>query len=250
MNVEPEFERCLAFIHCQLHPASAVVKAGEPVGKQWRAVTISRQTGSGGHTVAEALAGYLQAHEPGNGNHSWTIFDRNLIERVLEEHQLPQYLVRFMPEDRISEIDDFFDELFGLHPPSPNLVEKTAETILGLAKLGNVILIGRGANVVTRRLDYVFHVRLIGSLDKRAECIQKNQGLGRKAALEMIHREDLGRRRYLRKYYGQDIDDPALYHLTINTDLVSHQRAAAMIAHAMLSSGKSFSPATENLRAA
>jgi len=38
-----------------------------------------------------------------------------------------------------------------------------AETILHLAEQGNVILIGRGANLVTRELQHVFHVRLVGS---------------------------------------------------------------------------------------
>ena len=50
---------------------------------QRRAVTISRQTGSGGHVVAEQLAAYLQAHAP-NEACPWTVFDRNLVEKVLD----------------------------------------------------------------------------------------------------------------------------------------------------------------------
>ena len=80
------------------------------------------------------------------------------MEKVLEDHSLPNRLARFMPEDRISEISDTMDELFGLHPPSWTLVRQTADTILHLAELGNVIVIGRGAAVITRKLDYVFNV--------------------------------------------------------------------------------------------
>jgi cytidylate kinase len=249
MNAELGLERCLGFIHCQLHPANAVTPGSKTEEKRWRVVTISRQAGSGGHSVAGALVEYLRAGASRNENHPWMVFDRNLVGRVLEEHHLPQRLVRFMPEDRISETNDVLDELFRLHPASPALVEKTAETILGLAKLGNVILIGRGANVVTRGLDYAFHVRLVGSLDKRAEYIQKSRGLEKRAALEFIAREDLGRRRYLRKYYGKDIDDPLLYHMVINTDLTVHRLAAATIARVLLSNGKDLASANDNLRA-
>ena len=83
----------------------------------------------------------------------------------MEDHDLPERVARFMPEDRASEISDTMEELFGLHPPSWLLVRKVTETILHLAELGNVILIGRGAAVITANLDHVFHVRLIGSLE-------------------------------------------------------------------------------------
>ncbi|MGD1086396.1 MAG: cytidylate kinase-like family protein [Verrucomicrobiota bacterium] len=231
MNAEPRLEKCLTFINCQLRPGSARVTA--PVtAKQWRAVTISRQTGSGGHTVAEELAKCLQARGL-DDTRPWAVFDRNLVEKVLEDHHLPARMATFMPEDRVSEIGDVLEDLCGLHPPSWTLVEKTAETIRSLAELGNVILIGRGANLVTSTLDYVFHVRLVGSLEKRIEFLQKSRPGSKKAALEFIRQEDRGRGRYVSKYFGRDIDDPLLYHLVINTDLVSHQEAARIIVGAM-----------------
>ena len=237
MNTEPEFERCLSFIHCQLHPAKAVTPLPAPT-RRWRAVTISRQAGAGGHSVAEVLAGLLQARQIA-GSPPWTVFDRNLMERVLEDHHLPSRLAKFMLEDRVSEIGDAIEDLCGLHPPTEALVEKTAVTIRHLMELGNVIIVGRGANVIAGRLDYVFHVRLVGSMEKRAERIQSTQQLGKRAALEFIHREDVGRRRYLRKYYDRDIEDPLLYHLVINTDLISHEQAARMIADTLLSTRSS-----------
>ena len=52
--------------------------------------------------------------------------------------------------------------------------------------------------------------------------------LSRKDALARIEREDGGRRRYLKRYFGRDIDDPLDYHLVINTDWVALRRAAAI----------------------
>ncbi len=230
MNEQIDLQHCLSFINCQLQPAKRVVVRNG--GPQRRAVTISRQSGSGGHAVAMQLLELLNQDAPHSGP-KWTVFDRNLVEKVLQDHHLPNRLARFMPEDKISEISDTMDELFGLHPSSWTLVHQTTDTILRLAELGNVIIIGRGANVITRRLDYVLHVRLVGSLERRVAYLQEVAQLTFKEAFAMAQCEDLGRRRYLKKYFDKDIDDPLLYHLVINTDLVSFEEAARLIVHAM-----------------
>jgi hypothetical protein len=182
--------------------------------------------------VAEKLVELLQAKAPA-GACPWAVFDRNLVAKVLEDHHLPERLAKFMPEDRISGISDTMDELFGLHPPSWTLVRKMADTVLRLAELGNVILIGHGASLVTGKLEHVFHVRLIGSLERRVAHLQEYLHLSRKAALDFANREDRGRRRFLKKYFSKDIDDPLLYHMIINTDRVSYAEAARMIADAV-----------------
>src|ERR1041385_519053 len=205
MNAQSGLERCLSFINCQLR-SNGKDRNGTKAGSHITVVTISRQTGCGALGTAKQLAEYLQARSP-KDTPQWSVFDRELVNKVLEDHNLPQRLAKFMPENWVSEIGDTIDDLFGLHPPSWLLVRQTAETILHLAKLGNVILIGRGANVVTAKLKGVFHIRLVASLESRIEHIQDKDRLDRKAALDLISREDKGRRRYLRKYYGKDIDD-------------------------------------------
>ena len=233
MKTPVGLEHCLTFINCQLQPPAPGKASPARDGLQRRAVTISRQSGAGGHVVAEKLAEYLDRHSPEQAC-PWTIFDRNLVEKVLEDHHLPKRLAQFMPEDRISEMADTMDELFGLHPPSWILVRNTAETILHLAQLGNVILIGRGANIITSKLDYVLHVRLVGSFESRVEYIQQLEGLSLRQAREFVRREDRGRRRYLKKYFHRDIDDPLLYHLILNTDLVPDWEAALIIGQAVV----------------
>lgn len=216
--------QCLSYINCQLRPGLM----GAHVAPRVRpTVTISRMTGAGGRTVASDLAEMLQPHAPADCR--WTVFDRTLIEKVLEEHHLPKRMAHFMPEDHKSLLGDALEELLGLHPSSWTVVQKTAETILRLAKMGYVVLVGRGANVITSKLENVFHVRLIGSLEHRIERVEQVYDLDRPGAIEFIHREDKGRRRYLKDNFGKDIDDPLLYHLVINTDRVSYEAAARMI---------------------
>ena len=96
------------------------------------------------------------------------------------------------------------------------------------------MLIGRGAHIITNGLDHVFHVRLVGSLARRVEYIQEIRGLGKAQALAVIRQEDRGRQRYLKRYFGKDIDDPLSYHMVVNTDFISLERVARLIAEAAL----------------
>jgi cytidylate kinase len=234
------FDRWSEFINAQAQPTRGSTRPAEhgPV------ITISRQAGARSHEVAEALVERLQAQAP-DGARPWTMFDRDLVETVLEDHHLPDRLAEFMPEDRVPEISDTLDGLFGLHPTSWNLVRKTAETILRLAELGNAVVIGRGASVITGKLPHAFHVRLVGSVPNRVRHVMARNHLDEEAAEDYVRSRDIGRQRYVKKYYRRDIDDPLLYHLVINTDRVSTDEAALIIADAVLarSEGRASVPA-------
>lgn len=223
-------EKCQAYIDCHLQrPRSSAEQALQASPS----VTISRQTGAGGLAVAQALATWLNGHAPSTGV-SWTVFHKNLVNKVLEDSKLPARLAQFMPEDKVSGIADAVEELLGLHPASWKLIRRTTETILQLAELGNAILVGRGANVVAQRLKNTFHARLVGTIDRRAERIMALHNLSHSAALAFIRKSDSGRKRYVKRYYGENIEDSLLYHLIINTDDLPEIDAAAVIGQAVV----------------
>jgi cytidylate kinase len=224
-------EHCTSFISSQFQSGGTAGGDAE-VGVR-RAVTISRQAGCGALAVAEKLARHLQEHSPKHAI-PWTVFDRNLMEKVLEDHDLPTRLAQFLPEDRVSYLEDIMADLLQVYPPSQTMIRQTTETILKLASLGNVILIGRGGNVITARLPNVFHVRLVAPLEQRIEHSHESYGMTKTEARKFCRREDRGRERYLKKYFHADINDASLYHLVINTGLVGYDNAAKLIGDAML----------------
>ncbi|TAL01967.1 MAG: cytidylate kinase-like family protein, partial [Verrucomicrobia bacterium] len=114
-------------------------------------------------------------------------------------------------------------------PGSWAVIEQTTETILKLAELGHVIIVGRAANIITADIRGVFHVRLVAPLEQRVRHAEEFYSLSPREARDFCQREDLGRQRYLKKYFKRRVDDPLLYHLTINTGLVSYDQAAALI---------------------
>lgn len=196
------------------------------------AITISRQEGAGGLTVASNLASYLETHTA--SHEAWTVFSQHLVAKVLEDHNYHKGIGDFMKEGHKGSLTDAFEEFLGLHPNTFTLVEQTNATILRLAQIGNVILIGRGANIVTRELQNVFHVHLVGTLEKRIERAQKVFNLDEKEATKYIKQKDKSRRRYVKDNFDKDMDDPLLYHVVINTDLVQYDEAARMIGNEVI----------------
>lgn len=221
------FDKCYSFIQAEFRPKKGNVQlSAKP------AVTITRMTGAGGHSVASLLAEYLQmrivGHEP------WTIFDQNLVETVLEDHKIQERITDFMEEGHKSMLKDAVEVWIGSSPSSWTVVQWINATILRLAEAGNVIIIGRGATVIAGKVETAFHVRLIASLENRIERVEQIHCLDRKAAISYIKKKDEGRRRYLRENFDADIDNPFLYHLTINMDTVKFDEAAALIGEEVL----------------
>jgi cytidylate kinase len=194
------------------------------------AITISHQTGSGAHEIASRLAGLLQASET-KGSIPWTVFDRNLLEKVLVDHDLPRALAEFIPEDHRSYLQDAIDEMLGVIPPSWDILPQITQTILHLADVGHVILVGRGASFITARMPHVFHVRLVASLAKRIARVQELNHLTLEAATTFIEQEDGAHGRYVKGNFHVGIDDDHLYHLVLNTDRFPCPEAAQLIAN-------------------
>ena len=190
--------------------------------------TISRQTAAGGRSLGKMLQAYLDMRcSLPEGD--WTLFDRNLVETSMKEHGLPRRFAKYLPESRVSELSAIVGELLGLHPPLWELNQHVYETLIHLANIGGVILVGRGAHIVTRKLKYGFHLRLVGSLENRAKRAALFYKMALPQAQNFVEHEDKARRLWVKDNFNEDIDNPTRYHLTINTDNLSMEDAASMV---------------------
>ena len=196
-------------------------------------ISISRQAGAGSREVAGILINILEKQDK-KKNTEWVLFDKNLIEKVIEDHRLPAYISKFLEEERHSEIQSLMTEYLAGTPGSWSLVQKTSQTIFNLAEMGNSIIIGRGGNIVTSKLNNVFHVRLVASLDDRIKHVQDYYSLRKDEAINFIEKDDIARKKYLLTNFNKNIDDPSIYHLVINTSLINYKTAAEIIADAVL----------------
>lgn len=195
--------------------------------RQDPAITITRSTGSGALAIADQLAGYLSNRDSIPG--VWTVLDRELVQRVREDHQIPARIESFFPEDRVGGLDSVIGELLGAHPPLSTMLRQTTETVRRLCRMGRVIIVGRGANLMAAGMPNVLHVRLVGSLARRRDRVMRELGMGQKEAEVYIGEVDEARAAYVRQHFGRSVGDPLYYHLVINTDGFDDDEVVRMI---------------------
>lgn len=230
MNESSTFKECRSYI-------AALVKAEshrrhKESAKSPPAVTISRQAGARGRSIAKKLKQTLHDQSP-NDEIPWTFLDEDLVEKVLKDHDLPTSLAKFMPDDSVSEIDSIINEILGRHPSLWTLFEQTIETMLHLCHTGHCILVGRGGNKVAEGLTNVTRVRFVGSKQRRLLQMIHTHKMSLEEAKAYIRKEDRARQRYMKKHFNCDIDDPLYYDLVINTDLYSDEAVVQMILNAI-----------------
>lgn len=195
-------------------------------------VTLSRQTGAGAETVAHLLAEKLNAGLPKDVQ-PWTVFDKNLIAKVLEDADLPQEIAKLIEEDKDTTMQAIVGELLGLHPSMWTIFHHTSDTILKLARLGRCIIVGRGAEIITAKLQHGVHARLVAPESVRLAHLKKRFSFDDKTAAKYLHEHDEGRRRYVKTNFEKNIDDPLLYHAVLNTGLLTFEQTADLIATAV-----------------
>lgn len=191
-------------------------------------ITISRETGAGGITIGEKLVSYLNKYDT-QRKCDWVLFDKNLLEKVSEDHKLSSEIINLIPEKKIPEVQGVIEQFFGLHPSMSKINKKVSETIIRLATMGCVIIVGRGANIITRKMKNGLHIRLISSLENKIENIRNIFNLDRTNALKFIKQEDKDREDYIRKNFNKDIKSPELYSMIINLAFIEVDDAVKII---------------------
>jgi cytidylate kinase len=113
-----------------------------------------------------------------------------------------------------------------------NYRELVRQVIQDYAEAGNVIIVGRGGQVILQNRRNALHVRVFASPEIRIRNLVSRENLDREVAEEEIQTSDRQRAHYLQRYHGVDWQDPSLYHLTINADHVPVAMGAMVIVEA------------------
>lgn len=229
MTTHPYLHQGLSILHARLKsPQSplSIARAVHPF------LTISRETCAGATTLGHHLLPLLNEHFSDEGR-SWMFLDKDLLNQALSLHHLPERLADYLPEDRLPEIKGLIGEMVGLHPPLWELEHQVAEAILKFARLGCVILAGRAAHLITRGVPGGFHLRLVAPRESRIKRAQTIHGISRDAAEKFVRDNDSARERHVQTHFEQDINDPCLYDLVINTDRILPATAARLVLDAL-----------------
>jgi cytidylate kinase len=104
-----------------------------------------------------------------------------------------------------------------------------AELIMRQAMAIGAVILGRGGGAAFYEEPGVLRVRLFGPAQARAVQAARIEDLDAITARQRLPEVDRARAHYVRRLYGADIDDPALYHLQIDSTAVPLDACAAVI---------------------
>ncbi|MEA3310202.1 MAG: cytidylate kinase-like family protein [Chloroflexota bacterium] len=208
-------------------------------------ITISRQYGSKGDEIAQRLTAIL----------GYRYFNKQLLAEVASEVGLsPEELLDFSDEDykvrgfldrlrnrsrALAEIDDWAEsQVLKKNRWMRDLNEEQGVTLTRMAlqaayKHGNVVIVGRGGQVVLQDYPQVLHIRIEATLGSRVMRIKSKRNISVGEAERLTRERDRASSAYLNRFYRTDWADPLLYHLVINTSKWDVEAALQIIVNAV-----------------
>jgi len=104
------------------------------------------------------------------------------------------------------------------------------ETIDQMAAQGNVVIVAHAASHALPGRADVLRVLVTASPEVRAKRIGDSEGVDPAGAVRVLKESDAARRDYLRRFYDLKEETPMQYDLVLNTDFLSVDQAAQLIA--------------------
>lgn len=204
-------------------------------------VTISRQFGSNGGEVGKLVASASNL----------LYVDHEIIEGVASRLGVNSQLVEQQDEHTSGTLGHVMDAVASSSPFNVNYsnlrtlfnstdrstqkmrelayLRLTQKFIVETAAQGNAVIIGRGAQFLLQGFPRTLHIYIFAPMETRIKNVMDSYQIGRKEAEQLIEQRDDAHDSYLRHHYGSDGRQPELYHLLINTGLVSSELAADLI---------------------
>lgn len=214
-----------------------------------RAVTISREYGSGGGEIAARLAQRL----------GWHLIDHEAVIRIAQDLGVSEEEVAAHDERAEGIFARLFTTMQGIEPslyvnaPASAFTsaldyhEAVRRIIATAIREGNVVIVGRGAQVALADRRDVLHARIVASLEQRIPYIMRREGLDEAAARKRIQSKDTDRARYLQETYNHNPADAHLYDIIVNTDVIDLDSAVDLLYLALQHKAKRLTTVTAEL---
>lgn len=109
-------------------------------------------------------------------------------------------------------------------------IQTLGNIIHDIADHDDVLIIGRGSQVILRDRPNATHVLLVGPKDIRVANIARRDGISDDEARKLVEGQDKGRVSFHEKFFEIDVDDPVHYHLTLNVGRLTQEQIVSLIA--------------------
>lgn len=226
LSVEELIERQVRFweLWCQLGKEKERPGRGKS-GALWFGpyLLISRQKGSGGHTVAALAAERL----------NWHVFNREIVDEIARRANIRQQLIESLDERARGGLEDFIRDILGQEAIAPgDYLYHLRQVLLTLGHQGDVVIVGRGAEFVLPS-QFGLRVWMVAPLEVRIERTCKAQGISVAAARSLLEQVDREREKFIRSHFHHGTRTPLDYDLVINTGHLSAQATTDIVMTAL-----------------
>jgi cytidylate kinase len=188
-----------------------------------KTITISREFGCQGYPLAAALQKKLEAKT----NEDWTIFDKALIDKISEDHQIASHLLENLGE-RAKYLDYVIASLMPGWKSEEDAYKLIIKTIFSIAKQGNAIMVGRGAFAVTQNLKNCYHYRLVAPKEFRVKTYAALLGISHEKAEQIVLEKEINRHNFLQDFYNTEFSGNE-FNIVFNNSRMSVEQIAETI---------------------
>lgn len=189
-------------------------------------ITISREFGSGGETLARSVAQRLGYH----------FVDKEFIGALLSQYGLVEF-------DREYDQTPGFWEKFNAYRGQrrDQMAAMLNQVLKAVARHGDVVILGRSGFAVLGGYADVLHVRLQAPLASRVERVMGQQKITYQEAEALVKETDRVRIAFVEEYYHVPWEAMLAFDLVINTAKITPTFAAAWVIEVV----KAFTPHPE-----
>lgn len=200
-------------------------------------ITLSREVGSGGHTVGSILARKLNVR----------YCDKLLLENLQKQFNLTasqieklkgekkSWLADFlkyvspMPSAKVLGLDPMYTQEFAINITTDDIYKAEVEILRGFAEMGSCVIAGRSGFFVFKDHPNKLNVFITASKPHRIDRIMKKQGLSEDSAKALIEGIDQQRDNYIRRYAGVSRFDARNYDIVLSADGHTEEQLADII---------------------
>ncbi len=190
-----------------------------------RVITISRQFGSGGHSIGKKLAERLGV----------PLYDNELVTKIAEKSGFDVSFIKENSEKTSRGTGYFMD--FGIHGGAgfttlslyDQLYIAQHNIIRELAEQESCVIVGRCADYVLEDREDTLHVLIYADDDYRAERIVRLYGERDVPIAKRMKKKDSRRESYYRHYTNREWGDYKNYAVCLNTAQVDEDTCVDLI---------------------
>jgi cytidylate kinase len=201
-------------------------------------ITISRQSGCEANEVARILCQKLNYH----------LLNKELMTDLAEELQQEPSQAEEPPTvpKAAAWLERVLNPFYNPNDPhyvaqkeisfasgQPLTIRQVRELIQAAYARGNIVIVGRGSQVILAGKPDVLHVRLIGSPEKRIQMWQKRESLSYDEAKKRMEKRDRAHVDFVKNYFDADITRQEWYDLIISIDHFTKDAIAELILQAL-----------------